>query len=188
TDVGSLDYIRTSKELLKPLSPAFGIQSDGTIDHDFDLIGIFISVPLVGLDTGAGITLHVHNAAIGFEFESIASGGEVQLAYPGGLTLNYPDPKTLYPGDSFTITSSWDPHADQGTMSSTKSNYELVLSALFKAQISIDAVVELLGEDLFRAHLFTFPQIDGSLTGNPGGEFAKVTLIDVNNDILKAIG
>ena len=182
TDVGRLDYIRTSKELLKPLAGSFGIQPDGTIDHDFDLIGIFVSVPLIGLDTGAGITLHISNAAIGFEFESIASGGEVSLAYPGSVGLTYPDPKTLFPGDTFTINSTWTPDAASGVMTSSKSNYELRLSALFKARVSIDAVVELLGEDLYRQELIGFGQIQG----DNGAEFKKITLLDVNQDILSA--
>ena len=92
TDVGSLDYIRSSMDLLKPLAGNFGIQTDGTIDHDFDLIGIFVSVPLIGLDTGAGITLHIDDAAIGFEFESIASGGKSHwsIRAPSSCTIRIP--------------------------------------------------------------------------------------------------
>ena len=67
-------------------------------------------------------------------------------------------------------------------MSSTASNYEFKLSASFKAKISIDAVVKLLGEDIFREELISFPRIEG-----PSQGFAKLTLIDINQDILSVL-
>ena len=43
----------------------------------------------------------------GLRFSQYANGGTVSVAYPLTLNLTYPDPATLSPGQTFTLSSSW---------------------------------------------------------------------------------
>src|SRR6266852_3238522 len=104
TDFGHFDYKKTTADVF------------GEINKNLDF-GLFFNLDPSGItdeNTGAGVEISIHNAAIGFEFESIATNGDVSLTYPGSITLTYPDPNTLYPGDTFTIGASWAADAGSG--------------------------------------------------------------------------
>ena len=63
----------------------------------------------------AGATGGVDAGRAGLVANAYANGGTVNIAYPITLTLNYPNPSTLSPGQTFTISSSWSPGTPKAT-------------------------------------------------------------------------
>src|SRR5579871_826250 len=55
---------------------------------------------------GAGATVN-STGQVGLDLNAYATSGSVDADYPLTLNLNYPDPSTLAPGQTFTLTSSY---------------------------------------------------------------------------------
>src|SRR5205085_7842067 len=57
------------------------------------------------------------------KINAFATSGHVDVVYPMKLTLTYPDPTTLNPGETFTVSSSWEPdrNADKPASLKTRS-------------------------------------------------------------------
>jgi hypothetical protein len=75
---------------------------------DFDIKKrSYKEVWLVG-DFGGTVIVNTKGKA-GLIVNAFATSGNVDVAYPITLNLTYPDPATLSPGQTFTVTSSWAP-------------------------------------------------------------------------------
>lgn len=111
-------------------------------------LGFFADiVPLPGdYNTGAGLIVTL-GGALGIRVQVWGKNGVLNVEYPCGITLTYPDPKTLHPGDTYTISSSYT-RAGAGTMSSTAPDFGFSLAGLFDAEIKVRATVKLFGEEI----------------------------------------
>src|SRR5262249_28028942 len=63
------------------------------------------------------------------------------------------------PGDTFTISSSFD-QLPGGTMSTTAPDWAYRLEAILKAQLQVSLVIKLLGEDVLNEPLYDSGSID----------------------------
>ena len=57
---------------------------------------------------GAGASIDTGGTA-GVRYVAKAIGGKVDVSYPIDLTINYPASGTLYPGDTYTISTAYAP-------------------------------------------------------------------------------
>jgi hypothetical protein len=97
--------------------PQWGAPGDkGTLDITYSTerqegslnIGPLVDVdPTDGEDLwGAGLNLSLAGS-VGVNFQMYGKNGTASVKYPLSIVLNYPDPRTLRPGDTFTIQSSF---------------------------------------------------------------------------------
>ena len=111
-------------------------------DHDFNL-GAFAPDPIP--KTGIGLVINL-NGTLGVEIDVWGKNGELEVSYPANLSLTYPDPKTVRPGDVFSVGSSF--YRDgSGSMNSTAADYGFSLAGLIQFGINITAGIWFLGGD-----------------------------------------
>lgn len=114
-------------------------------------LGLFVDIPVAGL-TGAGLVVTI-GGAVGPRIEVWGKNGELNVEYPCGVTLSYPDPATLRPGDPFTISSSYTRNTG-GSMSTTAPDFGFALGGLLDVSVKLDARVSLFGETLASETIF----------------------------------
>jgi hypothetical protein len=103
---------------------------------DIDVIGTF----------GAAASASTSGVA-GVGYYASVRGGSVSAAYPLQVTLRYPDNGALYPGDSYTITTSFAPLAG-GSLTTTSPLATLSLTGKLKASFYANVHVEAFSEDI----------------------------------------
>jgi hypothetical protein len=86
------------------------------------------------------------------------SGGAVSVNYPVQVTIEYPDAGTLYPGDPFTITTSFDPItglslSKQPTLSTTSPHAQVTVDGILSATFTASANVKAFSDTLFNGSL-----------------------------------
>lgn len=114
---------------------------------------IFFGLGDIELGTGAEIGFNITGKA-GLAVRVIGRNGTITATYPMGVTLTYPDPRTVHPGDTFTISSSYT-RLPGGSLSTSAPDFAMRLSGILTAQVSLNAHVELLGEDIVNEDFFT---------------------------------
>src|SRR5262249_625685 len=112
----------------------------------------------VGLDTGAALEFTLTGEA-GIEAKLKGQNGTVSVEYPMAAKLTFPDPRTLRPGDTFTIGSSFE-HFPGGNMSSTSPDWGFRLEAILNARLRVRIVVALLGDNVVDEELYDSGTLD----------------------------
>ena len=164
-------------------SPGQGANIDWSqelgFDWDFDLgtIGGFWN-PSVDLvfdtislgDTGASIGAKSKRRA-GLFLDFLLQTGTVNVDYPVRVKVEYPQDGTLYPGDPFTIKTSWE-RSGAAKIATTGPRARFEMGAYFKAKSKIPFRAAVAGEDLFNGDL---------LASGPLGD------IDIREDLFTPI-
>lgn len=88
---------------------------------------------------GAGLEVGIA-ADAGIGIQVTGKNGEINVVYPMNVVLSYPDPRTLRPGDTFVVSSSFD-RAGSGSLWTTAPNFGFKLSGLLTVSLGLDAVV-----------------------------------------------
>lgn len=128
----------------------------GTWSQNF---GIFVGpTDPVDLESGAGITFNL-GAEAGVNIQVTGKNGTANVKYPAAIQLVYPDPGTVKPGDSFTISSSFTRGAG-GSLTTTPPDFGFKLRGILNVQASADARVKLVGAELFNENIFDTGTID----------------------------
>jgi hypothetical protein len=102
------------------------------------------------------------------------NGGAVNVSYPVQVTIQYPDPGTLYPGDPFTLFTSFVP-ASGGSLTTSSPHARVTVDAILNATFSASAQVKAFGADLFSE----------SLTIPPIGSDNWTTILDTDNQVFQ---
>jgi HYR domain-containing protein len=112
-----------------------------------------------GFTDGFGAKAKVSTSgAIGLRPHLYVNGGAVSVSYPVQITVQYPDAGTLYPGDPFTISTSFAPLGG-GILSTSSPHAQVTLDAILSFNVSASAEVEAFGSDLFNDDVKGLPQI-----------------------------
>jgi hypothetical protein len=104
--------------------------------EDLDIIGTF----------GAAASASTSGVA-GVGYYASVRGGSVSASYPLQVTLRYPDNGALYPGDSYTITTSFAPLAG-ASLATTSPTASLSLTGKLKASFHANVHVEAFSKDI----------------------------------------
>lgn len=112
--------------------------------HPFAFSQRFGPVVDVGIDpvsdtVGGGLEFNV-NGEVGVGITVTGKNGEVNVTYPMNVVLTYPDPRTLRPGDTFTIHSSF-ARSGNGTLSTSAPDFGFKLRGILSGTLGIDAAI-----------------------------------------------
>jgi hypothetical protein len=80
------------------------------------------------------------------------NGGAVNVSYPVQVTLQYPDAGTLYPGDPFTLLTSFTPTSG-GSLTTSSPHARVTVDAILNATFNASARVQAFSKDLFNESL-----------------------------------
>src|SRR5207302_2065440 len=89
---------------------------------------------------------------IGFRPSVTVNGGAVNVSYPVQVTIQYPDAGTLYPGDPFTLFTSFVP-ASGGSLTTSSPHARVTVDAILNATFNVSAEVKAFSKDLFNDSL-----------------------------------
>lgn len=151
-NAGTMNFTRTGhNQWGKPGDYGLTQYTKSTDRNDVDIpLGLFVS-PL-DVTSGAGLVINV-GGSIGIRFDIWGKGGTLTVIHPCGIILTYPDPKTLRPGDPFTISSSFS-RVGTGSMSSTKPEFGFSLGAFADISVKADVKVIFLDSDVVSENIF----------------------------------
>lgn len=126
-------------------------------DTPFDIgLGETFSIPFLG-DFGGTVDFN-GSMALGMGFEATASGGAVNIDYPGNLDIAIPGSDKLVAGSPFTITAQFEAHSSGNIVSDATP----LLSAGLKANVglNINSGAELVA---FSDPIATVPLVNANL-------------------------
>lgn len=104
----SVPFSTSNQSMWKPNQTSDGYIYDFDVSNSWEYHGYaskYDHVKLLG--TFGGSASFDTKGSAGLRFHAYATSGRVDVNYPGTLTLTYPDPSTLAPGQTFTVKSSW---------------------------------------------------------------------------------
>jgi hypothetical protein len=166
-DIGLMHWQKTHDF---SFSPKFG----PVIDTPLETVGVAVVFAITG-QVGIGIDVWGRN-------------GEINARYPMDVVLTYPDPRTLRPGDAFTIGSSF-ARAGTGALSTTAPDFGFKLRGILTGQVDVDATIYWPGPSDSSANLFSSGPIDLSTdifnTDLPG--FRELVGSDEHFELLNGI-
>jgi hypothetical protein len=122
-------------------SPKFG----PVIDTEIETVGVAVVFAITG-QVGVGIDVWGRN-------------GEINARYPMDVVLTYPDPRTLRPGDTFTIGSSF-ARAGTGSLSTTAPDFGFKLRGILTGSVDVNATVYWPGPADSSANIYSTGPID----------------------------